>query len=43
MTAYALIEVVREAIDATHMIEGPAKDRTKLLSDNESGYLSRVF
>jgi putative transposase len=43
MTAYSLIEVVQEAIDATHMTEVPVEDRTKLLSDNGSGYLARAF
>lgn len=43
MTADSLIEVVQEAIDATHMTEVHVEDRTKLLSDNGSGYLSRVF
>ena len=43
MTASSLIEVVQEAIDATHMTEVPVEDRTKLLSDNGSGYLSRAF
>jgi len=43
MTAYSLIEVVQDAIDATHMTEVPVEDRTKLLSDNGSGYLARTF
>jgi len=43
MTADSLIEVVQEAIDATHMTEVPVEDRTRLLSDNGSGYLSRAF
>ncbi len=43
MTAYSLIEVVQEAIDATQMTEVPVEDRTKLLSDNGPGYLARVF
>jgi len=43
MTADSLIEVVHEAIDATHMTGVPVEDRTKLLSDNGSGYLSRTF
>jgi transposase InsO family protein len=43
MTAYSLIEVVQEAIDATHMTEVPVQDRTKLLSDNGAGYLARTF
>ncbi|MBU2008374.1 MAG: IS3 family transposase [Chloroflexi bacterium] len=43
MSADSLIEVIQEAIDATHMTEVHVEDRTKLLSDNGSGYLSRVF
>ena len=31
------------AIDATGMIEVPLEDRTKLLSDNGPGYVSRNF
>jgi len=43
MTADSLIEVVQLAIDATGMTEVPLEDRTKLLSDNGSGYVSRAF
>ena len=43
MTADSLIEVVQLAIDATGMTEVPVEDRTKLLSDNGSGYVSRAF
>ena len=43
MTADSLIEVIQEAIDVTNMTEVPVEDRTKLLSDNGSGYLSRAF
>ena len=43
MTADSLIEVVREAVDATGMTEVPVDDRTKLLSDNGAGYVSRAF
>ena len=43
MTADSLIEVVQLAIDATGMTEAPVADRTKLLSDNGSGYVSRAF
>jgi len=43
MTADSLIEVIQEAIDATSMTEVSVEDRTKLLSDNGSGYLSRAF
>jgi putative transposase len=43
MAAGSLIEVVQEAVDATGMTEVPVEDRTKLLSDNGSGYVSRAF
>jgi transposase InsO family protein len=43
MTADSLIAVVQLAIDATGMTEVPLEDRTKLLSDNGSGYVSRAF
>jgi len=43
MSASSLIEVVQEAVDATGMTDVPVEDRTKLLSDNGSGYVSRVF
>jgi transposase InsO family protein len=43
MTAQSLIEVVQEAVDRTGMYEVPLRDRTKLLSDNGPGYLSRTF
>ncbi len=43
MTANSLIEVVQEAVDATGMTEVPVEDRTRLLSDNGSGYVSRTF
>jgi putative transposase len=43
MSANSLIEVVREAVDTTGMIDVPVEDRTRLLSDNGSGYLSRAF
>jgi len=38
MSANSLIEVVQEAVDAT-----PVEDRTRLLSDNGAGYVSRTF
>jgi len=41
MTADSLIDVVQEAIDLTGITNVPVKDRTVLLSDNGSGYLSR--
>ena len=37
------IEVVQEAVDKTGMTEVPVADRTSLLSDNGSGYVSRGF
>ena len=43
MTADSLIEVVQEAVDKTGMIDVPVAARTKLLSDNGSGYVSRTF
>ena len=43
MTADSLIEVVQEAVDATGMDRVPVRDRTRLLSDNGSGYVSRAF
>ncbi len=38
-----LIQVVQMAIDATGMTEIPLEGRTRLLSDNGSSYVSRVF
>jgi len=43
MTASSLIDVVQQAVDFTGMSEVPVKDRTSLLSDNGSGYVSRAF
>ncbi len=43
MTSDSLIQVVQLAIDATGMSEVPLEDRTRLLSDNGSGYVSRAF
>ena len=43
MTSDSLIQVVQLAIDATGMTEVPLADRTRLLSDNGSGYVSRAF
>ncbi len=43
MAADSLIEVIQEAVDATGMTEVPVEDRTKLLSDNGAGYVSRAF
>jgi len=43
MSSNSLIEVVQEAVDATGMTDVPVEDRTKLLSDNGAGYVSRSF
>ena len=42
MTSDSLIQVVQLAIDATGMTEVPLADRTRLLSDNGPGYVSRA-
>ena len=43
MTSDSFIEVLQEAVDRTRMTEVPVEDRTSLLSDNGSGYVSRAF
>jgi transposase InsO family protein len=43
MTTNSLTEVIQDAIDRTRMTEVPVADRTKLLSDNGPGYISRAF
>ena len=43
MTSDSFIEVVQDAVDKTGMTEIPVQDRTSLLSDNGSGYVSRAF
>jgi putative transposase len=43
MSANSLIEVVQEAVDSTGMTDVTVEDRTKLLSDNGAGYVSRAF
>jgi putative transposase len=43
MSANSLIEVVQEAVDATGMTDVPVEDRTRLLSDNGAGYISKTF
>ena len=45
MSANSFIEVVQEAVDATGPddIGMPVENRTRLLSDNGAGYVSRVF
>jgi len=42
MSANSLIEVVQDAVEATSMTDVPVEDRTKLLSDNGAGYVSRA-
>ena len=39
-TSDSFIEVVQDAVDKTGMTEIPVQDRTRLLSDNGSGYVS---
>ena len=43
MSAISLIDVVQKAVDITGMTDVPLENRTVLLSDNGSGYLSRQF
>jgi putative transposase len=43
MSADSLIEVVQQAVDATGMTNVPVENRTRLLSDNGAGYISRAF
>ena len=43
MTSDSLVEVVQEAVDRTGMDRVPVEDRTRLLSDNGPGYVSRAF
>jgi len=43
MSANSLIEVVQEAVDAAGMTDVPVEDRTRLLSDNGAGYISKAF
>ena len=43
MSANSLIEVVQEAVDATGMTDVSVENRTRLLSDNGAGYVSRAF
>ena len=43
MTSDSFIEVVQMAVDHTDMTEIPVENRTRLLSDNGSGYVSRAF
>ena len=43
MTSASLIEVVQDAVDLTGMTDVQVEDRTRLLSDNGSGYVLRLF
>jgi putative transposase len=43
MSANSLIEVVQGAVDATGITNVPVEDRTRLLSDNGAGYVSKAF
>ena len=43
MTSDSFIEVVQDAVDLTGMTEVAMEDRTRLLSDNGPGYVSRSF
>ena len=43
MTSDSFIEVVQGAVDRTGMDQIPIEDRTRLLSDNGPGYVSRAF
>ena len=43
MTTNSLTEVIQDAVDRTKMTEVSVPDRTKLLSDNGPGYISRAF
>ncbi len=43
MTSDSFIEVIQDAVDLTGMTEVPLNDRTRLLSDNGPGYVSRAF
>jgi putative transposase len=43
MTALSLADVVQQAVDVSGMMDVPVEDRTVLLSDNGSGYISQQF
>lgn len=43
MTSPSLIEVIQDAVDSTGMTDVQVEDRTRLLSDNGSGYISKAF
>ena len=42
-TSDSFVEVVQEVVDRTGMDQIPIEDRTRLLSDNGPGYVSRAF
>jgi putative transposase len=43
MSANSLVDVVQQAVDVTGMTDVPVENRTRLLSDNGAGYISRAF
>ena len=43
MTSDSFIEVAQDAVDLTGMTDIPWEHRTRLLSDNGPGYISRSF
>jgi len=43
MASNSLIDVAQKAVDATSMTDVTVEDRTMLLSDNGSGYISHQF
>lgn len=43
MTGPTLSDLVQKAVEITGMIDVPIQRRTRLLSDNGSGYISKVF
>jgi len=43
MSSNSLIEVIQKAVDSIGMIDVPVEDRTKPLSDNGAGYVSKAF
>jgi transposase InsO family protein len=43
MTSESFIDVIQDAVDLTGMTEVSLDDRTRLLSDNGPGYVSRAF
>ena len=43
MTAASIRDVVQQAVEWTGMQDVPVKDRSRLLTDNGSGYLAHAF